>query len=839
MKAIAVWVSLILSYAGAVAGSHYIGHVAEEGWTTTITVYNNTSGPLDFDLRRWDESATETVTAGIAVPANGFTTLTNTDFGYEGTAMVYTPTDSPLRIKLAYRYGDSQSLCEFFIPGTDPGTKYMLSNPYQSHFDWFGMAVSNFNATAANVTLTAWKNGTVVDTTSESVPPKGKVVDVSSGFWSGIHYPDVDLVTIESDLPIPPPLSITGNNQQDRHVFFLADPIARFTGPTLQTYVIPHVAEESWKTVLTVYNNASGAVDFQLNSWDQSGTPDVEGLWFNIPANSTMTFEAGTDFAYRGIVVVYTEAELNFKLAYQYGISQSICEFFLKPMEFYESTKWFLPNSIRSWFDWFGVAVCNPTHEEITIGMDAYKNGVLIDTATRVLPPHTKTVGLAADYWQASSAKSKAGAAYNDVDMVVIRSSAPISAPISITGNNEQDRHVFFQADDLPVDPQFPDEAFRQYVMDNFDTDHNGILSQAEADAVFYIDTPGDYLSQGNIKDITGVTCFRNLQTLYCSYENISWLPDLTPLTALSSFDASYNKIADVSVLGEMPSLTSIYVHNNQITELPELDQLVNLDYLMVSENQLTELPPVNTLTNLTGLQFSRNQISSFPNVSALNLQILTCEFNNLSLIPSLAHMTNLNTFYCQGNQLAALPDISGCTELWILLCDHNEITALPDLSHCTKLFNLSCSGNNLTALPDLSGLTALKYLSANQNDITTLPGIGNLTELLYLSISETLITDLSGLSTVTKLVGLNCAYAPVSVWPDFNLLDDLTTLNCTSCGLTDLPDVTGCASLDSLICSGNNFGADDCPMIQAIETMGLTTFVYNPLQDDGTLTCP
>ncbi|MBO4721319.1 MAG: hypothetical protein J5629_00120, partial [Muribaculaceae bacterium] len=56
----------------------------------------------------------------------------------------------------------------------------------------------------------------------------------------------------------------------------------------------------------------------------------------------------------------------------------------------------------------------------------------------------------------------------------------------------------------------FPDANFRQYVT-QFDLDGNGILSQAELDAVTTI----SILQDNNIYSIVGVKNFRNLQYLY------------------------------------------------------------------------------------------------------------------------------------------------------------------------------------------------------------------------------------------------------------------------------------------------------------------------------------
>ena len=123
---------------------YFINHIAKNNWTTTITAYND--GPVDrtFTLYRYDADGMVTTKPDLLVPAQSALVLTSADFGYDGSAMVETPeTESPLSIKLAYRYRESHSLCEFFIPDGAQATNWMLPNPFQSHFDWFGMAIAN------------------------------------------------------------------------------------------------------------------------------------------------------------------------------------------------------------------------------------------------------------------------------------------------------------------------------------------------------------------------------------------------------------------------------------------------------------------------------------------------------------------------------------------------------------------------------------------------------------------------------------------------------------------------------------------------------------------------
>ena len=852
-------IGVFLSFS-AVAENYYIDHVAEENWTTSITVYNDGPDDLTFDLQRWDDSgAALTTLTGVSVPANSSTTLTNTDFGYNGTAMVVTPLYATLVVKLSYRYQDSHSLCEFFIPQEYLVNHWMLPNPYHGNFDWFGVAVANFTGSTANVTLTAWKNGAVVATVTEAVSPHTKLVDVSSGFWSGVNYADVDMVTMDSDVEIPAPLSITGNTAQDRHVFFLAENETDSCPGTERVYAIPHVAESNWTTLITAYNNEDSEQTFTFSSWNGDGTADVTARVVSVPAHGSAVLTAGTDFVYSGTASIVTNGCMHFKLSYQYGSSESLCEFFLSDAD---SVHWFIPNSIHDWFNWFGVALCNPTDSEVVVTLDAYKDGQLLATSAKTLAPHTKTVGLSSDFWPDITAKGKDAAAYSDVDMVDVRSSAPIPKPLSITGNTEQDRHVFFLAESDAFGTEVPDKNFWDYLLANFDTDHDGALSQAERDAVTNIDTPGAYGTPGNIRSIEGVQMFANLEFLTCNYEDLYWLPDLSSLTQLLNLWAnnnhltsvhgdllpgsltflglSINQISSIQFPNAMNNLTNFYADSNQLTTFPDLSLAPNLKYINVRKNQLSEIPSLTGFPHLVNLDFDSNQVVTFPDITGLtDLQSIVCWDNQLTVLPDLTPFTNLTLLSCARNSgISTIPGLSSLTNLRTLQCYNTSISELDGIAGLTNLQELQCQSTGVTTLPDLSALTQLRTLIICNNPIPQIPGLSSLASLQNLNCLGTQVTDLSGIAGLTNLKYVTCNSSPITTLPDLSALDALTRLECSNCLLTDIPDVTGCASIDYLRCNYNNFGADDCAMIQAIEAMGLSTFVYNPQKDGSTLTC-
>ncbi len=873
---------IFLSFS-AIAENYYIGHVGQENWTTSITVYNDGSDDLTFDLQRWDHDGTALTTmTGVSVPANSSTALTNADFGYDGTALVVTPLYATLVVKLSYRYQDSHSLCEFFIPQEHLVKHWMLPNPYQSHFDWFGAAVANFSGTTANVTLTAWHNGTVVGTSTKAIAAHTKVVDVSSGFWAGVNYADVDMVTMDSDVDIPAPVSITGNTAQDRHVFFLAENEEEPCSCPERVYAIPHVAESNWTTKLTAYNNGDIAQSFTFSSWNKDGTDDVAARVVSVPAHGSASLTAGTDFVYGGTASIVTNGCMHFKLLYQYGTSQSLCEFFLGDSE---RPQWFIPNSIHDWFNWFGVAFCNPTDDDVIVTLDAYKDGLLLGTSAKTLAPHTKTVGLSSDLWPDITAKNKDAAAYSDVDMVVVRSSAPIPKPLSITGNTTQDRHVFFLADQDAFGTEVPDKNFWNYLLENFDTDLDGALSASERDVVYDIDTPGTYSTNGTIRDITGISMFPNLQDVDCNFEDLFWLPpelsgmttvrnirvqsnhlvilfNLDLLTNLHTLNITGNHLVALPNLSTLSYLNSLSARHNNLSALPELNGLINLTTLDVCYNSLATLPDISSLTKLVTLEtgfnhlthlpdlshatdlqflgFGHNEFTSFPDISALtNLISLDCSNNQFTALPDMSSYNGLQVFYCQNNQLTAIPGLASLSKLYSFDCSGNQLTSISDVSGLTTLQYFLCSHNLLTSLPDLSALTSLIQLNIDNNPINQIPGLAALTSIQTLQCNDTLITDFSAIAGIAGLYDFECNNCPVSSLSCLSGLNNLGVVTCDDCLLTDIPDVTSATSMFLFWCFGNNFGSDDCPTIQAIEAMGLTYFAYNPQKDGSILTCP
>jgi len=135
----------------------WVSHVASEGgWKTNLSVYYTGAEPsTSFTLTRMDDSGNylEDPAASTAVN-NIWCSLPESSLAYRGSARIRS--NSNLLVKVSYRYGESLSLCEFYLAG-DTGQEWVLPKSALPWFDWTGMALVNSSDAPATVILEAWK----------------------------------------------------------------------------------------------------------------------------------------------------------------------------------------------------------------------------------------------------------------------------------------------------------------------------------------------------------------------------------------------------------------------------------------------------------------------------------------------------------------------------------------------------------------------------------------------------------------------------------------------------------------------------------------------------------
>ena len=283
----------------------------------------------------------------------------------------------------------------------------------------------------------------------------------------------------------------------------------------------------------------------------------------------------------------------------------------------------------------------------------------------------------------------------HDSDMPDTQSEAAL-AQMSGEGENG----IAVQSAGVAIDnTNFPDANFRT-VVENYDTNKDGNLSDTEIAAVEVIDC-----SRKGITNLKGIEYFTSLDILWC---------DENQLTAL-----------DVS---ENTALEELYCMYNQLTTL-DVSKNIALERLYCYHNQLTKLD-VSKNTELTKLDCYGNQLTTLDVSENTALTKLDCGLNQLTTL-DVSKNTALTELDCDENQLTTL-NVSKNTALTELECDENQLTTL-DVSENTALTELDCGNNQLTSL-DVSN-TNMDDLYCDDNiyqivvgndrtfDLSTLPG--------------------------------------------------------------------------------------------------------------------
>lgn len=329
----------------------------------------------------------------------------------------------------------------------------------------------------------------------------------------------------------------------------------------------------------------------------------------------------------------------------------------------------------------------------------------------------------------------------------------------------------------------FGDSNFEKYILDNFDSDGDGKISQNEADCVTAME-----LNTDNIESLYGIKNFVNLRSLVIKGRAAKWMEDENSHNIYTSGSwsearnlpdmkgtSATGKVKSLDVSG-MANLSYLSVRNNMLEELNIDDcyALANLDlsYTRLSSISCSIRWKMESLScsfaslsdvdfsnyyNLYYLNFRNNFISSADISDCVRLQFLDCYDNQLADL-DVSKNTRLTYLSCGNNRLSGL-DVSNNVELYDLSCGENALTGL-DISKNTGLMYLYCYNNQLTNL-DISHNVGLDYLSCNNNKLTSLDLSEN-SMLQYLDCSRNNLTILdvskTDLGNSNHQYPLNCA---------------------------------------------------------------------------------
>ena len=179
---------------------------------------------------------------------------------------------------------------------------------------------------------------------------------------------------------------------------------------------------------------------------------------------------------------------------------------------------------------------------------------------------------------------------------------------------------------DFPVsinETTFPDEQFRQYVLDEIDTNGDTRLSESEAAET------AELWCHGGIKDLTGSEYFYALKELSCNSNALVQL-DLSSFPLLEKLVCGGNELTTLDTSNN-PALNWLDCRDNQLKSL-NVSRNTSLLYIYCSGNSLTELDVTHN-PKLIELYCENNLLTSLTLGENEQLQFLTCEGNRLSAL--------------------------------------------------------------------------------------------------------------------------------------------------------------------------------------------------------------
>ncbi len=291
--------------------------------------------------------------------------------------------------------------------------------------------------------------------------------------------------------------------------------------------------------------------------------------------------------------------------------------------------------------------------------------------------------------------------------------------------------------DDIPIDEEnFPDENFRKYIEDNYDTDRTkGYLSPAEIEAATSMTLDG-------VTEIDGIEYFTNLQsfTSYGGLEYVYFIDnteletveiynsdirnlDLSNKTMLKYVTCFGNDNLDNLDFMGCKKLEELTVQHNKSLETLFVNDNINLKKLYANDNKLDDID-TGYNPDLEELDVSNNlltEIDVSDNTKLKKLSVYNStgsdydeEYHNSILEIDASNNKALEELYCGNIELKEL-HLPTDSNLKILECNNNELTQL-DISNCPKLESLWCVNNHIKTLDISKNLNIMKMQDCGES---------------------------------------------------------------------------------------------------------------------------
>ncbi len=171
-----------------------------------------------------------------------------------------------------------------------------------------------------------------------------------------------------------------------------------------------------------------------------------------------------------------------------------------------------------------------------------------------------------------------------------------------------------------------------------------GDITLAEAETVtelkLGIDWQQEPAPNTQIKDISGLENFKNLEILELHFHAITDISPLAGLTKLTNLSLGGNPVADITPLAGLTNLSSLTLFNCQAQDYTPLANLTGLGMLLLEHSTISDVSMLSSLTELWWLSLTNTQVSDVSALSTLTnlrkLQLAGCPISDYSSLSAI-----------------------------------------------------------------------------------------------------------------------------------------------------------------------------------------------------------
>ena len=171
-----------------------------------------------------------------------------------------------------------------------------------------------------------------------------------------------------------------------------------------------------------------------------------------------------------------------------------------------------------------------------------------------------------------------------------------------------------------------------------------GDIMLAEAEAVTELKLGVDWQQEPapntQIKDISGLENFKNLETLDLHFHAITDISPLAGLTKLTNLSLGGNPVADIKPLSGLANLGSLTLFNCQAQDYTPLANLTGLGMLLLEHSTISDVSMLSGLTELWWLSLTNTQVSDVSPLAGLTnlrqLQLSGCPISDYTSLAAI-----------------------------------------------------------------------------------------------------------------------------------------------------------------------------------------------------------